>query len=339
MDDYGYLAARIRGMKGRLLPGDFFQGLLEQKELMKVADSLLSSPYGEDMSVALAGESGLLAVEKALRRNLYRVFRKVFQMCSEEPRRLLRVLLGKWDVYNIKTVLRGKQRGLPAQEVLLALVPAGELDEPKLQELLNQPDVKAVIDTLATWLSPFAPPLLGAFPEYLEKGHLAVLEKALDRYYFNWVLSETSPEEENEGFVREIIKREIDYQNLLSALKIVSGRFEAVEVEFFPGGNLSGEYLSGAKSLEEVLTGLKKAYPDLDGRLAEGAESPSDAEHLFYCFLLRKWSDMVRKDPLSIAIVLGFLGLKLKEFLNLRIIVRSKAHGVPVDIIKKELVA
>ncbi|HLA38150.1 MAG TPA: V-type ATPase subunit, partial [Candidatus Brocadiales bacterium] len=186
MDDYGYLAARIRGMKGRLLPGDFFQGLLEQKELMKVADSLLSSPYGEDMSVALAGESGLLAVEKALRRNLYRVFRKVLQMCSEEPRRLLRVLLGKWDVYNIKTVLRGKQRGLPAQEVLLALVPAGELDEPKLQELLNQPDVKAVIDTLATWLSPFAPPLVGAFPEYLEKGHLAVLEKALDRYYFNW---------------------------------------------------------------------------------------------------------------------------------------------------------
>ncbi|MEK7241158.1 MAG: V-type ATPase subunit, partial [Planctomycetota bacterium] len=296
-------------MKGRLLPEAFFLELLEQKELMKVADSLLSSPYGEDMSVALAGDSGLLAVEKALRRNLYRVFRKVFQMCSEEPHRLLRVLLGKWDVYNIKTVLRGKQRGLPAKEVLSALVPAGELDEPKLQELLYQPDVKAVIDTLATWLSPFAPPLLGAFPEYLENGQLAVLEKALDRYYFNWVLSETSLEgENNEGFVREIIKREIDYQNLLSALKIISGRFEAVEVEFFPGGNLSGEYLSGAKSLEEVLTGLKKAYPDLDGRLAEGAESPSDVEHIFYCFLLKKWSDMVRKDPLSIAIVLGFLG-------------------------------
>src|SRR3990167_2770309 len=123
MDDYGYLAARIRGMKGRLLPGDFFQGLLEQKELMKVADSLLSSPYGEDMSVALAGESGLLAVEKALRRNLYRVFRKVLQMCSEEPRRLLRVLLGKRDVYNIKTVLRGKQRGLPAPEGLFPPLP------------------------------------------------------------------------------------------------------------------------------------------------------------------------------------------------------------------------
>lgn len=340
MDDYGYLAARIRGMKGELLPEAFFQELLEQKELMKAADSLLASPYGEDMSIALTVDSGLPAIEKAIRRNLCRVFRKVLNMSGGEPHCLLRVIMARWDVFNIKTVLRGRQGDRPAQEVLSALVPAGELDEPKLVELLNQPDVKAVVDTLATWLSPFAQPLLEAFPQYLAQAELGVLEQALDKYYFKWASSETSGEGENEGFVREILKLDIDYQNLLSILKIVSGRLEARQVGFLEGGNLSQEQiatLSGVRGLEEVLAGLRKVYPDLDGASGPESASGGEIERLFMCLLLRRWCAMVGKDPLSIAIILGFLGLKMKEFLNLRIIVRGKAHGMPVDVIKKEL--
>ncbi|MFN3466901.1 MAG: V-type ATPase subunit, partial [Candidatus Brocadiales bacterium] len=212
---------------------------------------------------------------------------------------------------------------------------------PKLVELLNQPDVKAVVDTLATWFSPFAPPLLGAFPQYLAKAELGLLEQALDQYYFQWAFSETSEEGENEKLVRELLRLDTDYQNLLSILKIVSGRLEARHVSFLKGGNLSQEELaglSGAKGLEEVLTGLKKVYPDLDGAPSEGIEGPSEIEHLFMCLLLRRWSAMTGRDPLSIAIILGFLGLKMKEFLNLRIIIRGRAHGMPVEVIKKELV-
>ena len=341
MDDYGYLAARVRGMKGELLPEAFFRDLLEQRELMKMADSLLSSPYGKDMSLALTVDSGLNAIEKVLRQNLCRVFRKVLGMSSGEPHRLLRVLMARWDVFNVKTVLRGKHGGWSAQEVLSALVPAGELDEPRLVELLSQPDVKAVVDTLATWLSPLAPPLLGAFPQYLAKAELGLLEQALDQYYCQWAFSETSEQGENEGFVRELLRLETDYQNLLSILKIVSGRLEVRQVSFLKGGNLSQEELaslSGAKGLEEVLAGLKKGYPDLDGAPSEGLEGPSEIEHLFMCLLLRRWSAMTGKDPLSIAIILGFLGLKMKEFLNLRIIIRGRAHGIPAEVIKKELI-
>ena len=46
------------------------------------------------------------------------------------------------------------------------LVPAGELDEVTLTELIKQPDVRAVIDMLATWGIVYAKPLTERFGEF-----------------------------------------------------------------------------------------------------------------------------------------------------------------------------
>lgn len=344
MDDYGYLNARIRAMNGELFQEAVLLDLLAQAELTQMTDSLLSSPYGEDLSLALTEGDGLGAIERALRRNLQRTFRKTLRMCSGEPYRLTSILLSNWDVFNIKTVLRGKQRDLPQEEILSALIPIGELDEAKLSELTRQDHVKAVVDTLATWGSPFATPLTQAFPEYLEKRQLSILEKTLDEFYFKWALSQTAHEAENEQLVRTIIREQIDYLNVVSALKIVSGR-EKVKAVFIPGGFLSLSFLNSlcqCKSPGEVLDILGKTglVPPWEKELLAWKEQPqtSDIQRLIEASFMQKWAGMIRKDPLSISIILGFLGRKFNEFVNLRIIARGKAHGVPVDTIRGELV-
>jgi vacuolar-type H+-ATPase subunit C/Vma6 len=47
---------------------------------------------------------------------------------------------------------------------------------------------------------------------------------------------------------------------------------------------------------------------------------------------------MIPKDPLGIGVVLGYLALKLNEIRNLRWIAHGINSGLPVKIIRSELV-
>ena len=365
MDDYGYLNARVRSMNRDLFKSGFLQELLNQPELSNLVEALQGATlYGEDMSVALAESSGLNAIEKALRHNLSRTFSKILHMSSGEPRSLLCVILNRWDIFNIKTILRGKQRGRPKEEIVAAFVPIGELDEPKLAELADQPDIKTVVDMLVTWGFHLAPFIAKALPEFMEKGDILGIERVIDEFYFKWALKETEDASENKLIVRSFIVEQIDFANIINTLKLLN---EKVSVEtrvksasgepqsasgglreaiFIPGsGNLKYSFilaLSKCTTLEEALGLLVNTK---FSSLMEKAISAytktrklSTIERFLEAFIAEKWSRMCKRDPLSISIIIGFLGRKLNEFMNLRIIARGKAHAVPINTIKGELV-
>ncbi len=107
-------------------------------------------------------------------------------MSGAEPAEdYIRIFLHRWDIQNVKTILRGKSFHIPQDEIFECLVPAGDLDDVTLGEMIRQPDVKSVIDLLATWRVPYAKPLTRHFREYAGERNLIVLESALDQYYYS----------------------------------------------------------------------------------------------------------------------------------------------------------
>ena len=79
-------------------------------------------------------------------------------MSDGDPRESVTMLLGYWDAYNLKTILRGKQFLLSPEEIVRSLIPAGYYDEPALWELARQPSLRAVAELLLTWRTPHAAP-------------------------------------------------------------------------------------------------------------------------------------------------------------------------------------
>lgn len=150
--DYGYINARIRGMKSRLLSHRELDDLVLKPDLDTLLADLENGPYREDIIEAKVHFSGVLCIEYALRQNFIRTFRKIqnFTKAEEEAEQYIRIFLHRWDVQNIKTVLRGRNIHATPDEILGCLVPAGEQDEPTFRELLRQPDIRATIDLLAT---------------------------------------------------------------------------------------------------------------------------------------------------------------------------------------------
>ena len=139
--DWGYINARMRGMKSRLLDRHALDTLILQPDLDALIGELEKTPYRDDLIGAKGKYAGIPAIEDALRTNVVRTFQKVLDFAKkEEADRYIRIFLHRWDVHNIKTILRGKNIHATNDEIKSCIVPAGELDEMTLTELIRQPD-------------------------------------------------------------------------------------------------------------------------------------------------------------------------------------------------------
>ena len=191
--DTGYVLTRVKGMHSRLLDQKALSNLILKPDLDAIIAELGSTPYRREIEEASVRYSGILCIEHALRSNMVGTFRKILTLLEGEPsRRFVTLFLHKWDVQNLKTILRGKQIHASQEEIRDCLVPAGDLDDATLAEMLKQPDVRSVIDLLATWQNEFAVPLTERIEDYMEKRDLVLLEYALDRFYYSHVRAETA---------------------------------------------------------------------------------------------------------------------------------------------------
>ncbi|MGZ4864282.1 MAG: V-type ATPase subunit [Halobacteriota archaeon] len=346
--DYEFVNTRIRGMKSRLLERKEFDALAAKLDIQGVIDELASTPYREDVEDASVLYAGLTCVEEALRRNLgkdLRLLRTFLKGEEEEP--FINVFLNQWDVQNIKTILRGKNIQEVSKEIIASLAPAGTLDDATLFELVKQPDVKAVIDLLATWGIDYARPLTQHFKEYSETRDLVVLEYALDKFYFYNALHAVTGDSYDETLVRGMIKLEIDVTNIKSILRMIRDKVELEDPTYYfirGGKELDVDKLlaiSKARTIEGVVQQLARTSY---GFLAEISNDYiktnriSALEKALDTFILKKALSKFSADPLSIALVIGYLWAKLNEVTNIRIIAACKAEYTPEKELMEELV-
>lgn len=346
--DFSYPNARIRAMRSDLLDLNFYQKLLEIEEPSALISALGETVYKGDVEEGTLKYSGTLGVEEAFRKNITRTFAKIYNMVEGDARDLVEILLGRWDVHSLKTILRGKNVGAPIEEILESLIPAGRLNEVFLTELAKQPDIKAVIDLLVMTRVPFGKPLAKAFPQYSQTKNLVRLELALDEFFYDYALQKTKISLFDAQLVHEVFKREIDVINILTILRLVQQKIEDAEKALF--FIEEGKYIDREQFLELVKSGdvesvvhklektpygetLKEAFVSYMDR---GALSVM--ERSLEKLLIRKNTKLFRADPLSIALIIAYIWAKYNEIINLRIIVRGKALGMPSQKIKEDLV-
>jgi len=345
--DYGYVNARLRGMKSRLLGREIFESLILKPDTDAIISELEKTPYREELEKASVQHAGIACLEVALRTDIARTFRKIYSLFEEEmEEKYARILLNRWDVRNIKTILRGKNIHEPSSEILGCLIPGGELDEATLVELVKQPDVRGVIDLLATWRIIYSLPLTQHFKEFSEKRDLAEMEYALDKFYFEHALEAIQDETYDDRIMREMVTTEIDVTNIRSVLKMIRDRILVDEAEEFliPGGSLKVERLLAlvkAGTIRDAMKQLAGTPYEFVGQVSEETfkqEKISVFEKELERCLVRKGIGWFFGDPLSIAIAIGYVWAKFTEVTNIRIIARLKMADVSEKIIKEELV-
>lgn len=346
--DYGYMNARLRGMRSRLLHRDLLDRLTEAQDLHQLVQELMQTEYAADLEEAFIHGRGANEVGEALRLNLVRTYRKVFGFMNEEAADICSTVLGRWDVFNLKTILRGKHVHLSNAEIADGLLPVGALALADLEGLVRQPDIRAVVDTALTWKLAEGLPLREGFAQYGRTGDLAAFELALDRYYSAWAASRLRVGHQNHALARRILSIQIDIQNLLMVLRAARANLDHAEAEryFLAGGaDVALDLyvrLAAMSDVDEILDGLRGTR--FGAILEEAAEryletqSISVFERALEDYLTRKAIALGGTDPLGVGIPLAYLWSKNNEVTNVRIIARGIAMGMPTDRMRRELI-
>ena len=217
--DYGYINARIRAMWSELLSKDFFEKLLRM-DFLDIVTALGKTSYQREIEEWVIKKGESRAVDEVFKRNLSRTFEKIKHFMGQEAEELTELLLGRFDVHNLKTILRGIHWNLGEKETVTSLLPAGQLNEVLLQELAKQTDIKSFTDLFTTWKIPFVKPLKTTLPLYSRSKDLVILEAALEKYYYTYALEKLRSKSYNSTLIRELLATGIDVSNIITLFKL-----------------------------------------------------------------------------------------------------------------------
>ena len=340
MPDFPYINARVRAMRSRLLDAGRMEELLAAPTLEAFTQALNTTPYAHEVQEALTRYPALQAVDAALARNFYHTTTKILGFADGKARQLIEAVLLRWDLANLRLILRGKHSGSRGEDIAANIIPAGSLNDAALRELAEQPDVPAVVGALSGLNHPFVTPLQEGMAEYLEGKDLFTLELALERFYALYGLRLAKGAGHSEQVVRALLQAELDATNVKTALKLQAAGLRREEKArfFIPGGRIVSLDLFGLLAdRETVEQGTKwlrlQAFP-----VKTIGDDLTAFEHELDLAIIKAQTTRYLGDPLSIDVVVAYLALKYSEVKNLRLIARSKQLGIPRDRVRKEMV-
>src|SRR5438309_1710167 len=110
--NYPYVTARVRAKKAALLLPDVYERML-QMEIPQIARILSEGAYKAEILALATKASGVDLIELATSRNLAAVYTQIIEFSEGELRQMIGWYLDRFDVQNVKTIVRGFRRGRP----------------------------------------------------------------------------------------------------------------------------------------------------------------------------------------------------------------------------------
>lgn len=339
MGDFSYINARVKVMKSHLLPPNRVLEFLGAQDLEAFIQALSDTPYNMELQEALSRFQGARAVDEALAQNFYHATRRILSFADGSPRLQIEVVLLRYDLQNIRAIVRGRHTGKSEEEILATLYPGGLLSEVKLRELLQQPDLRAIADTLVTWMHPLGRAVRQGVEAAQRSESLLDIEIALDRAYAQFGLRVADGEGGGEATFRRFLQAQITATNVKTALKLRRmrdlGREERARFYILGGAVSLDRFLALADPMSSIseIAGL----PLLGAQLT-GTESLLEMERAIDRAFQRMAAQMYLADPLAIGVVIGYLTRKAAEVSNLRVIAHAKLLGLSEDAARQEIV-
>ena len=195
--------------------------------------------------------------------------------------------------------------------------------------------------------SDYAKPLTRNFKDYSEKRDLAILEYAIDRFYYKNALNGVKGGSYNDSLVREMIMTEIDVTNIKNVFRMIRDKIDVEEAKNYliDGGKSldteklltmvrTGTFAGAIKLLETSPYAFLSKVPEEVVKAQKISALEKDLER----YLIQRGISRFLGDPLSIAIPIGYIWAKYNEITNIRIIARCKTADVPEKELRGELI-
>lgn len=345
MADYDYGNARIRALKSRLLSERQLDNLAGAENLTALIAALIKTAYCKPIETALTRTSGLDCITESLHHDLLGALGQVSNFYDGQAGEMVAIVLRRYDIHNLKAILRGLSKHAAADEIFSTLIPVGELNTSTLAELARSPDPRAAMDTMAMLGLVFCQPLLRLRSEHPGAG-TPQMELALDRWFFQDSIQYLEETRRAGKVLMDALQLEADLINLFTVLRFAQFPAERKFLHDWLHLDQFDELLVGPGRLPEAILMEASRQDTVEAAVSIFIHTPyetvlkdglaiyarsallSDIEKQLKRYRLQWMASQIIRDPLGIGVLLGYFALKINEINNIRWI----AHGINLEL-------
>ena len=321
-------------MANRILPDDRLQALIDL------------APGQEDDIFQAAALTGLRlhepseppsSLEQRLITLLLADFVIFVRALSGAAREFLLYWAYRFELSNLKAILRGKITDQKVEAIRDQLVDMGPFAQLPVDDLLRTDDVAEMLRQLDG--TPFSNIARQARSIYQEHRDLFALDAAVDRRYFAELSKHAAAAEHSrERLLRVLVGGIIDRYNLVWLLRYrFSYRLSPAAAYYLliPASHRLGSQqllaLSRLGSLEEVIQHLPSPF----AKWLKGARTASGVAQILDREGWRQAQSMLRHRPFSLARVFAYLVLRDRDLRRLRAVIKGKRLKMQADLIRE----
>jgi V/A-type H+/Na+-transporting ATPase subunit C len=337
-----YTYARICAMKSLLIKKEDYDRLLKMdpNEIIKFMQDGI---YKEEINSYAIKYSGVKLVEHSLNKHLTKIFMKLNIISDPKTRELMNQYLKRYDFWNIKTILRGRQAGISQEEILNMLLPVGFLKPNSLKRLASK---NTAAEIIAGSFLVSMPEFRTAISAYEQTKDLSEIENMLDYHYYLDSAAFAEKIVSQGKLFKEFFMYEFDIYNMKLLFKKIFFKLDKSHVDKFMlprGKHLTSRQLKKMLTIDNMASLLIEIKKTPYGKIfshvkTEDVDPLLRFEIILDEFLLKKSILLLHQHPLSIDIVLGFMFAKEIEVKNLRTIIKSKSLELTEDYVKRLIV-
>ena len=340
--NYAYTVARVKAKKSLLLGEEDYNKML-QMSVPEISRYISESGYQKEMADLAGKFEGVDLVETATYTSMAKVFSSILAASQGELETMVAAYLEKWDIWNLKVILRGKSYGLDADAIREDLVPAGSLGAESLEKLVALDSIEDIISNYAKMVSMNAQEVLDM---YKVSQNLGSVEDYVDKYHYQRLLASIDPSSRPTRMFQEFVRKEIDVKNLETILKLKAEGIYGEEVLHYviPGGKQIDRkfatQLANAETIAAAASDLSQLeFYDVIKDLVEADNvNLSNVVTEMQKYEIAQAKKFSHLYPLSVVPILDYMIHKEVEASNIRTIARGVESGLSKETIKGLLV-
>ncbi|WP_032121634.1 V-type ATPase subunit [Clostridium amazonitimonense] len=324
--------SKVKALKGKMLREEDFLELLQCKGLKNALAYLKEKTYyGEilknyDLQKIHRGE-----LEIILDRQYTKIFNKFINYFNGEFRKVIKNLFLRWEIEDLKIIIRGKYIGRTKEEIKSNLIAKNPLNTIDYDYLITSKSIEELIERLKG--SIYYDGIKNLAKDVSDKG-LFRIETELDFVYFSTLRKELKHlDKENKELIKDIIGLEADLSNLSWIYR--GKKFYNISPEelfnytIYDGYKLTEEKIKRicyANDMEEIYKIIEKTpyrwiYEIDDSITVEKRERE---------FQKKYFSKFIRENRANFSMVLSYLVLYRIEIKEIISIVEQKRYELDI---------
>ncbi|MBN1312444.1 MAG: V-type ATPase subunit [Anaerolineae bacterium] len=341
---YAYTHARVRAMYSTLLSPHQWAKLYDAADFDILTAMLKETGYAPYIMVRAAGRKPTPRwVIYQTKRRMADAYMTVFRSVPARNYSLLVQLYRRFEIDNLKAVLRGIETGASWDSVLYVLFPLGEATALPARTMLEGGSVPAAIEHLRR--TPYYNTLSHALRRYTAEQSLFPLEVALDLSYWRTLWHEVNQlSRQDQAHALPIVGALLDMNNLMWAIRYREyhhlSEEEIINYTLPSGYRVRDEDIRAIAAGADIAQIVTKIYPELanvDALLREPESGLPALELQLQMQLAEQCRRAFIGYPFHIGIPLAYLVLTELESQDLTVIVEAKSAQMPAERFRSQL--